>query len=114
MRQLQEAGASAITGSISFSIIPSILIFLSFLLVHLRTKSASSASKANWEILRLLVRSVSIPVIANGDVYTSADAEYLIQRTECAGVMMGRVKISFKTFIDLSYSHSSQFKFLLF
>lgn len=51
----------------------------------------SSNSPAKWELLSTLVQSVSIPVIVNGDVYTIADAEYLIHNTGCAGVMMGRV-----------------------
>lgn len=60
-------------------------------LVHLRTKTTSSNSPANWDALAALVQSVSIPVIANGDVYTMADVEYLVQTTGCAGAMIGRV-----------------------
>jgi tRNA-dihydrouridine synthase len=97
MRRLQEAGAAAITGQ-------TLLLSLSFLIslclppsvslsVHLRTKTTSSNSPANWDALGALVRSVSIPVIANGDVYTIADVEFLVQSTGCVGAMVGRVSL---------------------
>ena len=67
----EQAGASALT-------------------VHGRTRVQMYAGKADWDIIRDVKKSVSIPVFANGDVFTAEDAEHILRYTGCDGVMIGR------------------------
>jgi tRNA-dihydrouridine synthase len=46
--------------------------------------------RADWEAIAAVKRAVSIPVIANGDVRTTADVAAIRERTGCDGVMIGR------------------------
>ena len=58
--------------------------------VHARTRSQQYAGKADWEIIRAVKRSVSIPVFGNGDVRSGADAIRMMEQTGCDAVMVGR------------------------
>ncbi|MCM3631357.1 tRNA dihydrouridine synthase DusB [Paenibacillus glycanilyticus] len=58
--------------------------------VHGRTREQQYTGKANWDIIRDVKRSVSIPVIGNGDVFSPEDARRLLDHTGCDGVMIGR------------------------
>ena len=58
--------------------------------VHPRTRSQAYTGKAPWEIIRLVVESVKIPVTGNGDVKCFADARRMLSETGCATVMIGR------------------------
>jgi nifR3 family TIM-barrel protein len=64
------------------------------LAIHARTKVQGYGGRANWDAIAEVVESVSIPVIGNGDVYTVADIQRMIEHTGCAGVMVGRVAIN--------------------
>jgi len=68
---LQENGASAIT-------------------VHGRTKSMLYSGKADWDTIRDVKSAVSIPVIANGDVFGPNEAISCLKRTGADMVMVGR------------------------
>jgi tRNA-dihydrouridine synthase B len=70
-RRAEAAGAAALT-------------------VHARTRSQQFGGRAQWEIIARVVKSVSLPVIGNGDVITGADARRLLDETGCAAVMVGR------------------------
>lgn len=59
-------------------------------ILHARTRSQQFAGRAHWEIIARVVKSVSLPVIGNGDVVTGADARRLLEETGCAAVMVGR------------------------
>jgi nifR3 family TIM-barrel protein len=61
--------------------------------VHGRTRSQGYGGRADWEAIAEIKRSVSIPVIANGDVTTAADIEQIKRETGCEGVMIGRAAI---------------------
>lgn len=62
----------------------------SAIFVHARTRAQGYSGKANWNIIKKVKDSVSIPVIGNGDIITCFDAEKMILETGCDGVMIGR------------------------
>jgi nifR3 family TIM-barrel protein len=70
-RIAQESGAKAVT-------------------VHGRTREQYYEGKADWSIIRDVKEAVTIPVIGNGDVFHSKDAENMIKMTNCDGVAIGR------------------------
>lgn len=58
--------------------------------VHGRTRVQMYTGKANWDIIKEVKESVSIPVIGNGDVFTPEDAKRMLDHTGVDGVMIGR------------------------
>jgi len=61
-----------------------------FITVHPRRRVDYFSGIADWRIIGLLRRQLSIPVIGNGDVWYAADALRMLEETGCAGVMVGR------------------------
>jgi nifR3 family TIM-barrel protein len=61
--------------------------------LHGRTRVQMYQGKANWDIIKEVKQSVSIPVIGNGDVQTPQDAKRMIDETGCDGVMIGRAAL---------------------
>lgn len=61
--------------------------------VHGRTRVQMYTGKANWDIIKEVKESVSIPVIGNGDVFTPEDAKRMLDHTGCDGVMIGRAAL---------------------
>ena len=70
-RTLEQAGASAIT-------------------VHARTREQFYSGQADWNIIAEVKRSVSIPVIGNGDIWQPEHAADMLSQTGCDAVMIGR------------------------
>ena len=58
--------------------------------VHGRTREQYYAGKADWDIIRRVKQSVSVPVIGNGDIATPQDAERMLSYTGCDGLMIAR------------------------
>ena len=58
--------------------------------VHGRTREQYYSGRADRNIIRSVAESVSIPVIANGDIFTAEDAQSMLSETGAAAVMRGR------------------------
>ncbi len=58
--------------------------------VHGRTKAQGFSGQADWGMIKVVKKSVAIPVIGNGDVRTAQDAKRMKDETGCDGVMIGR------------------------
>ncbi|MDD5865486.1 MAG: tRNA dihydrouridine synthase DusB [bacterium] len=67
----EKAGASAIT-------------------IHARTRKEGYSGHSDWNLIKKVKESVSIPVIGNGDVHSCYDAKKMLEETNCDAVMIGR------------------------
>lgn len=70
-KALEDAGASAVC-------------------VHGRTRSQFYSPGVDHETIAEVKRSVSIPVIGNGDILSPEDAKAMIEKTGCDGIAIGR------------------------
>ena len=70
-KRMEQAGASAV-------------------ILHARTREQQYGGKADWSAFGELKRAVSIPVVANGDIKTKADADFVKSEYGADAVMIGR------------------------
>jgi len=68
---IEKAGGSAIT-------------------IHGRTRKEFYSGIADWDIIKKVKDSVSIPVIGNGDIVDEETAEKMFKETNVDGIMIGR------------------------
>ncbi len=61
-----------------------------FICVHARTKEQLYSPGIDISVIEKVKRSVDIPIIGNGDIYSAEDALAMIDKTGCDGVMIGR------------------------
>lgn len=82
---IEKAGANAIT-------------------VHARTQKQGYSGKSNLIFIKGLKSELSIPVIANGDIFDEITAKQALEFTQCDGLMIGRAAIG-NPFIFKKISH---------
>ncbi len=58
--------------------------------LHPRTRSQGYKGQANWDLIRVVVEQVPIPVFASGDIRSVEDALRCFEVTGAAGLMIGR------------------------
>lgn len=58
--------------------------------IHARTRAQGYTGLANWDVIKEVKESVSIPVIGNGDVTTPELFKKMKDETGCDAVMIGR------------------------
>ncbi|HZG28178.1 MAG TPA: tRNA dihydrouridine synthase DusB [Ensifer sp.] len=58
--------------------------------VHGRTRMQFYEGKADWDAIRAVREAISLPLVANGDVASIADAEEIMRRSGADAVMVGR------------------------
>jgi nifR3 family TIM-barrel protein len=58
--------------------------------LHARSREQFYGGLSDWNLVKILKESVSVPVIASGDVKTRDDYEKVLELTGCDGVMIGR------------------------
>lgn len=58
--------------------------------VHGRTRMQQYAGCADWNIIGAVKKSVSVPVLGNGDIRSGADALRMLDETGCDAVLIAR------------------------
>ncbi len=61
------------------------------LAVHGRTRNQGYTGYAEYETIRQIKQSLSIPILANGDIKTIDDARFIFAYTQVDGLMLGRI-----------------------
>lgn len=58
--------------------------------IHGRTKAQGYSGEADWKMIGEAVKTVKIPVLANGDIRTAEEMNKCLKISKAAGVMIGR------------------------
>ena len=58
--------------------------------IHGRTRMQFYEGRADWDAIRAVRDVISVPLVANGDVETAADAQEILRRSGADAVMIGR------------------------
>ncbi len=59
--------------------------------VHGRSRSQAFTGFSEYETIRQIKQAVNIPVIANGDIKSTKDAQFIFNYTGADGLMLGRI-----------------------
>lgn len=70
-KRMEDAGADGVT-------------------VHGRTREGRFSAPINFDEIARIKSALTVPVIANGEIFTAADAVRMFERTGCDAVMCGR------------------------
>jgi tRNA-dihydrouridine synthase B len=58
--------------------------------IHGRTKKQGYSGQSDWDLIREFKQTVSIPVLANGDIHTPPLTIDALKQTQCDGVLIAR------------------------
>ncbi|WP_321326440.1 tRNA dihydrouridine synthase DusB [Thiomicrorhabdus sp.] len=58
--------------------------------IHGRTREAKFTGNAEYDTIKQVKQQVNIPVIANGDICTPEQADFVLKYTSADGIMIGR------------------------
>lgn len=61
-----------------------------FIAVHGRTRAGKFSAPVDYEEIKAIKAALSIPVIANGDIDSYDKAQWVLEYTQCDGIMIGR------------------------
>lgn len=82
---------------------------LAAIALHPRTRRQGYSGRADWSLIAALKAAVRIPVIANGDVFSVADADRIVAETGCDAVMVGRAALGNPwLFRELAAAHAGR------
>jgi tRNA-dihydrouridine synthase B len=81
---------------------------LSLVTVHGRSRACKFAGSVHYDLIRQVVDSVQIPVLANGDIQSAVDAKRVLTDTGASGVMIGRAAQG-RPWLPEQISHYLQF-----
>ncbi len=68
--------------------------------IHGRTRCQMYRGQADWQFISKVKQEVTIPVIANGDIKTFADARKALKDSNADGIMIGRASYGKPWFIS--------------
>ena len=87
------------------------------LAVHGRTRNQAYTGFAEYETIRQIKHSLSIPILANGDIKTIEDVRFIFEYTQVDGLMLGRISHGqpwiFKEINDILTSPAPQLPIIL-
>lgn len=63
---------------------------VSAITIHGRTRDMFYSGEADWDFIKKVKESISIPVIGNGDIFEPEDGIKMFQYTNCDGIAIGR------------------------
>ncbi|WFA07715.1 tRNA dihydrouridine synthase DusB [Tissierella sp. Yu-01] len=63
---------------------------ISAVTVHARTRDMFYSGKADWNFIKEVKESISIPVIGNGDIFQPEDGLRMLDETGCDAISIGR------------------------
>lgn len=58
--------------------------------IHGRTRTELYKGFANWDYVKRAVKVVNVPIVGNGDIWTTKDIETYFDYTNCHSIMLGR------------------------
>ncbi len=64
-----------------------------FIAVHGRTRSGKFKAPVDYDAIGEIKSSISIPVIANGDIDSPEKAQWVLEHTKADGIMVGRAAV---------------------
>ncbi len=73
--------------------------------IHGRTRDQLYRGLANWDYIKQAVKSVNIPIIGNGDVWTVHDIDRMFDYCECDSIMLGRGALKTPWLASLYYQN---------